>query len=68
MPNGLDYSFVIPQTNGALNAAYEHSVPENLNVVSSRFMHVDSNLNISAMNTDPSPNTSQPGEKMLNLH
>lgn len=63
MPNGLDYSFVIPQSSGHLNTAYQKSISDNLNVVSSRIMHVDSNLNISSMNVDPSPNSSQPGEK-----
>lgn len=63
MPNGLDYSYVIPtsQSNGMSNPAFERSSSDNLTVVSSKIMHIDSNLNLTAMN--PSPEASQPGRK-----
>lgn len=72
MPLSLDYSHVIPQVNGATNLAYEHSSTDNLRVTSSKFMHIDSNLNIRGLAMDASPiNGTPPGEmnmlKSLNI-
>lgn len=58
MPNGLDYSFILPQPNGGANHAFEHSnnsSSNNLHVASSRIMHVDSNMNLPDIDSNPSP-------------
>jgi hypothetical protein len=66
MANGLDYSFVIPNINGHPNQAFEHSnTPSvnNLNVVSSTIMHVNSNLELAAMGRNGSSKAPAPGLK-----
>lgn len=63
MPNGLDYSFVLPQINGTPNQAYEHSnnaSTDNLQVASSKIMHVNSNLDLTKIDPNPSPQTQRP--------
>jgi hypothetical protein len=52
MPQGLDFSFAIPQVDGSSNYAFDHSNASslnNLNVVSSNIMPVNSNMNVSEM-------------------
>lgn len=63
MPNGLDFSYAIPQVNGSTNYGYEHPSMDNLRVTSSKIMHVDSNLNIRGLAIDPNPDSKpKPGE------
>lgn len=56
MPTGLDFSFAIPHIDGNSNIAFDHSNGSsinNLNVVSSNIMHVDSNMELSSMANNP---------------
>lgn len=69
MPTGLDYSYVLPQPqgNGVSNPAFTNtsntSSVDNLHVVTSKFMHSNSNLDLSEINTNPSPTIARkPGE------
>jgi hypothetical protein len=55
MANGLDFSYVIPDMNGTPNQGFERSnnpSMNNLNVVSSNLMHVNSSLELSSMTSN----------------
>lgn len=65
MPNGLDYSYILPSPNGNINPSFEHSnapSTDNLQVGASNFMHVDSNMNLPGIESNPSPKMKHSGE------
>jgi hypothetical protein len=65
MPNGLDYSYILPAPNGNVNPSFEHSnapSTDNLHVGASKLMHVDSNLNLTGIDPSPTPRMKHSGE------